>query len=70
MKSAYLAAFLSCWLCVFELPETRERLIHLGNFEMSSLMSSGYNFSLAIPMLASIYHGLNWITNAVEPSYS
>ena len=36
--STYLTVFKSCWLCVFKLHETRERLINLWNFEMACLM--------------------------------
>lgn len=69
-ESTYLAAYLSCWLCVFALPETGEKIIRPGTFEAASLMASGTTFSLAIPVLASIYHGLNGLTMAAKPSHS
>ena len=71
-ESTYLAAYLSCWLCVFALPETKDWLIHPETFETASLMASGCKFSLAlaVPVLASLYHGLNGIAYAVKPSYS
>ena len=69
-ESTYLVAFLSCWLHVFALLETGERFIHPGTFETAHLMASGSTFSLAIPVLGSIYCGLNEITNALKPSCS
>jgi len=69
-ESTYLAAFLSCWLCVFVLPEIGEKFIRPSTFEVASMMVSGTTFSMAVPMLASIYHGLNGITKAVKPSHS
>jgi len=69
-QSTYLAAFLLCWLCVFALAEIGEKFIRLGTFEVASLTTSGTTFGLAIPMLASIYHGLNRITKAGKPSLS
>jgi len=67
-ESTYLAAYLSCWLCVFALPETKDWLIHPETFETASLMASGCKFSLAlaVPVLASLYHGLNGIAYAVK----
>ena len=52
------------------LPETGEKLIRPCTFEVASLIVSGTIFSLAVPMLASIYHGLNAITMAAKPSHS
>ena len=65
-----LAIFLSCCLCAFALPETGKRFIHPVAFETASLMASGSTFSMAIPVLPSIYRGLNGITNVMKPSYS
>ncbi|KAH0647980.1 hypothetical protein KY285_033228 [Solanum tuberosum] len=58
----YLAALLSCWLCVFVLPNKKGEFIRLGTFKMASFMVSGRKISLAIPILASIYNGLNKIS--------
>jgi len=69
-ESTYLAAYLSCWLCVFALPKTGEKFIHLDTFEADSLMASSTIFSLVVPVLASIYHGLNGITTVVMPYHS
>ncbi|KAL2902555.1 Protein MAIN-LIKE 2 [Bienertia sinuspersici] len=69
-ETTYVAAFLSCWLCVFVLPENEDRLIRLGTFEVAVLMARGETFSLAIPVLASIYRGLNVISRSPNPSYS
>ena len=69
-ESTYLAAFLSCWLCAFVLPETGEKFIHPRTCEVTSLMASGTTFSLAIHVLANIYRGLNGITKTAKPSHS
>ena len=41
-----------------------------GDFETTSLMALGCAFSLAAPVLASLYRGLNGIAHAAKPSYS
>lgn len=69
-ESSYLAAFLSCWVYVFVLPKTREKLIHRVSFEVTNMMASCTTFSLVIPVLASIYNCLNGITKAMKPSHS
>ena len=68
--NTYLAAFLSCWLYVLALSETEDRLIRPNTFETTSLMASSCSFSLAVPILTSIYYGLNGITKVAKPSYS
>ena len=68
-ENTYIPTFLSCWLCAFVLPKTEEKFIRPGTFEVASLMTSGITFSLAIPMLASIYCGLNGITKVAKPSH-
>jgi len=69
-EGTYLAVFLSCWFCVFALPETEEKFICSRTFETTSLMTFGATFSLAIFVLASIYCGLTEITKVAKPSYS
>lgn len=69
-ETTYIAAFLSCWICVFVLPENEDRLIRPGTFEIAVLMARGETFSLALPVLASIYRGLNTISDSSNPSYS
>ena len=54
-KRTYLAAYLSCLLGVCALLETEDWLIHLETFETASLMASGCTFSLAVPLLMSLY---------------
>uniref|UniRef100_A0A803MYT3 Aminotransferase-like plant mobile domain-containing protein n=1 Tax=Chenopodium quinoa TaxID=63459 RepID=A0A803MYT3_CHEQI len=54
---AYTDAFLSCWLCAFVLPQCDSRSIRLATFEIATLMACGKPFSLAVPVLGSIYHG-------------
>jgi len=69
-ESAYLAAYLSCWLCVFPLPEIGNWLICPETFETASLMASGCTYSLAVPIFTSLYYGLHRIAHAPKPSYS
>ncbi|KAL2905019.1 Zona pellucida sperm-binding protein 3 receptor [Bienertia sinuspersici] len=69
-ETTYVAAFLSCWLCVFVLLQNEERLIRPGTFEITLLMARGETFSLPIPVLARIYRGLNVISRSPNPSYS
>uniref|UniRef100_M1BUG3 Aminotransferase-like plant mobile domain-containing protein n=1 Tax=Solanum tuberosum TaxID=4113 RepID=M1BUG3_SOLTU len=59
----YLGAFLSCWLCAFVLPNKEGEFIRPGTFKMASLMESGKKISLAVPVLAIIYNGLNKISS-------
>ncbi|KMS95416.1 hypothetical protein BVRB_008470 [Beta vulgaris subsp. vulgaris] len=66
----YVAAFISCCLCTFVLPDSGERLIGPGTFEMDVLMACGHTFSLEVPVLSSIYCGLNAIASAPKPAYS
>ncbi|KAG5541092.1 hypothetical protein RHGRI_021092 [Rhododendron griersonianum] len=63
-----LAALLSCWLCVFMLPNKQVDQIRPGVFKVASMMAQGKRFSLAVPVLASIYHGLREITSSPNPS--
>uniref|UniRef100_M1D9Y3 Aminotransferase-like plant mobile domain-containing protein n=1 Tax=Solanum tuberosum TaxID=4113 RepID=M1D9Y3_SOLTU len=58
----YLAAFLSCWLCAFLLPNKDGEFVHPGTFKMASLMERGRKISLAILVLANIYNRLNKIS--------
>ncbi|KAH0717403.1 hypothetical protein KY285_013434 [Solanum tuberosum] len=51
----YLAAFLACWLCKFVLPNKKADCIRASVFKVASLMAHGKIFSLAVPVLASIY---------------
>ncbi|KAL2923566.1 Pectate lyase 1 [Bienertia sinuspersici] len=69
-ETNYFSAILSCRLCVFVLPENEDRLIRPGTFKVAVLMASGETFSLAIPILASIYQWLNVISRSLNPSYS
>nr|GMD87015.1 ABC transporter G family member 11 [Ipomoea batatas] len=66
-EETHLAAYLCCWLCVFVLPIKGTRLIRYTTFKMASLMATGQRLNLAIPVLASIYDGLNTISNSANP---
>ncbi|KAI3469665.1 hypothetical protein Pfo_026328 [Paulownia fortunei] len=64
----YLVAYLACWLCAFVLPNDDINSICPNTFKMASIMASGQRVSLAIPVLASIYKGLNKVVNSPRPS--
>nr|GMD17732.1 uncharacterized protein LOC105964676 [Ipomoea batatas] len=66
-EETHLAAYLSYWLCVFVLPIKATRLIRYTTFKMASLMARGQTLNLAILVLASIYNGLNAISNSTKP---
>ncbi|KAI5328303.1 hypothetical protein L3X38_027700 [Prunus dulcis] len=67
MDKSYLAAFLACWLCKFVFPKDDVTLIRPGVFKVTSRMAHGVSFSLAVPILASIYKGLNDISSTDDP---
>ncbi|CAL2256851.1 unnamed protein product [Prunus armeniaca] len=67
MERSYLAAFLACWLCKFVFPKDDVTLIRPGVFKVASRMAHGVSFGLAVPVLASIYKGLNDISSADDP---
>jgi len=66
--NTYLAAFLLCWLCTFAFPEDEKGFIRPGTFEVASNVAAGCTFSLAVPVLVSIYRGLSGIFSAIKPS--
>nr|GLL31223.1 uncharacterized protein LOC105973838 [Ipomoea trifida] len=68
-EKIYLAAFLACWLCVFVLPSTPSNAIRPETFRMACIMAQGRRVCLAVPVLASIYHGLNLISRAISPCF-
>ena len=59
----YLAAFLFFWLFLFIFPQ-KGSFLRPGVFRAASLMAAGTIYSLAVPVLANIYHGLGLITKA------
>ncbi|KAK6146337.1 hypothetical protein DH2020_020206 [Rehmannia glutinosa] len=67
-EETYLAAFLACWLCVFVLPNDDINMIRPSTFKMAGIMASGRTVGLAVPVLASIYKGLNKIVGSSRPS--
>ncbi|KAF7151700.1 hypothetical protein RHSIM_Rhsim02G0146600 [Rhododendron simsii] len=67
-EEVYLAAFLSCWLSVFVLPNGKVNQIRPTVFKVASIMARGSTFSLAVPVLASVYHGLRQISSSPTPS--
>ncbi|TYK03767.1 hypothetical protein E5676_scaffold863G001500 [Cucumis melo var. makuwa] len=60
----YLAAFLSCWLCLFVFSQ-KGSFFRPGVFRAASLMAAGTIYSLAVPVLANIYHGLGGMPPAM-----
>jgi len=66
----YLTTYLSCWLCTFVLTEDEKRFMRPRTFEVASNVVVGCTFSLIVPVLASIYRGLNSISSASKPSNS
>ncbi|KAL3524968.1 hypothetical protein ACH5RR_013340 [Cinchona calisaya] len=60
----YVGAFLACWICKFLLPSKEMDHIRPSVFKVASLMATGVKFSLAIPVLASIYDGLRKVVEA------
>ncbi|KAL0349733.1 UNVERIFIED_CONTAM: hypothetical protein Sradi_4122500 [Sesamum radiatum] len=67
-EEVYLAAYLACWLCVFVLPGKDVNSIRPSTFKMASLMANGRRVNLAIPVLASIYEGLNTVATSPKPA--
>ncbi|XP_075076357.1 uncharacterized protein LOC142163009 [Nicotiana tabacum] len=58
----YLAAFLSCWLCIFVLPSKDGAFIRPGTFKIACHLACKRRVILAVPVLARIYKGLNEIS--------
>ena len=60
IRSAYqnethLTALLACWLCVFVFPTSEVNIIRLGTFKVANFLAKGRTYSLAMPVLTSIY---------------
>lgn len=62
----YLDIFLSCWLCLFVFP-LKGSFLRLGLVKIASSLANGTIYSLVIPVLANIYHGLGLTTKASNP---
>lgn len=67
-EETYLSALLSYWLCIFIFAIKDLNIIHLGTFKIANSMANVCSFDLAIPVLASIYRGLNTISSYPTPS--
>jgi len=63
----FLAAFLSCWLCLFILPVRDAGCIRPGTFLVPSSMERGQAYCLSSAILASIYRGLGEIYHSAHP---
>lgn len=68
MQETFLAAFLACCLCTLVLPNKEVGIIRPNTFMVASLMTSGKEINLLIPILESIYKGSNHISNSNNPS--
>ncbi|KAL0328115.1 UNVERIFIED_CONTAM: hypothetical protein Scaly_2244100 [Sesamum calycinum] len=66
-EEVYLAAYLACWFCMFVLPGTDINSIPPSTFKMAFLKGNGRRVNLAIPVLASIYEGLNTVATSPKP---
>nr|GME05771.1 ABC transporter G family member 11 [Ipomoea batatas] len=66
-QEVYLAAFIACWLCTFVLPGDPTATIRPETFNMACRMARGIKVCLAPPVLASIYYGLNSISESFSP---
>ena len=65
MMAVYLAAFLSCWLCIFIFLSGDPEFIRPKTFKIASIMAVRRKVvNLDVPVLARIYHGLNKITTS------
>jgi hypothetical protein len=67
-EETWLAALLSCWLGEFVFPGKEANLIRPGIFKVASSMARGKKYCLAVPVLATIYKGLNDIASSSVPS--
>ncbi|XP_059630746.1 uncharacterized protein LOC132273714 [Cornus florida] len=65
--TTYLVVFLACWLCKFAFPAHPGNMIRPGTFKVASMLADGCNICLSIPVLASIYRGLNEIISSPVP---
>uniref|UniRef100_A0A2N9GIT9 Aminotransferase-like plant mobile domain-containing protein n=1 Tax=Fagus sylvatica TaxID=28930 RepID=A0A2N9GIT9_FAGSY len=66
-EETWLAALLSCWLGEFVFPGKEANLIRPGTFKVASSMARGKKYCLAVPVLATIYKGLNDIRVFLSP---
>ncbi|KAL0307751.1 UNVERIFIED_CONTAM: hypothetical protein Sangu_3013400 [Sesamum angustifolium] len=66
-EEVYFAAYLACWLCVFVLLGNDVNSIRPSTFKMASLMANGGRVNLAIPVLVSVYEGLNTVATSPKP---
>jgi hypothetical protein len=66
-EETWLAALLSCWLGEFVFPSKEANLLRPGIFKVTSSMARGKKYYLAIPVLATIYKGLNDIVSPSVP---
>lgn len=67
-KETYLAAYLACWLCSFVLPDGEVNSIRPETFKMASMMAAQRRVILNVPVLVSIYKGLNAISRSPDLS--
>ena len=67
----YLAAFLSCWLCVFVFSSGDPEFLCLETFKIASKMTVRHKVvNLVVLVLARIYHRLNKIVTSTHAGSS
>ncbi|PIN18598.1 hypothetical protein CDL12_08733 [Handroanthus impetiginosus] len=64
----YLVAYLACWLCTFVLTNDDVGSICPIAFKIANMMVIGRKVILGIHVLASIYKGLNKVSNSPRPT--
>uniref|UniRef100_A0A2N9FUH2 Aminotransferase-like plant mobile domain-containing protein n=1 Tax=Fagus sylvatica TaxID=28930 RepID=A0A2N9FUH2_FAGSY len=67
-EETLLAALMSCWLGEFVFPSKEANLIRPSIFKVASSMARGKKYCLVVPVLATIYKGLNDIASSSVPS--
>ena len=63
----FLAAFLSCWLCLFILLVRDDGRIRPRTFSVALSMEGGHAYCLSVAILVSIYRGLGEIYRFAHP---
>ncbi|KAL0329262.1 UNVERIFIED_CONTAM: hypothetical protein Sradi_4912900 [Sesamum radiatum] len=69
-EEAYIATYLAYWLCAFIFPSKDVNSIRPSTSKMASMMPSGRQVNLVIPILASIYEDLITIKTSPRLAYS
>ncbi|KAL0368432.1 UNVERIFIED_CONTAM: hypothetical protein Scaly_1062100 [Sesamum calycinum] len=68
-EQMFLAAYFACWFCVFTLPIDVVSSIRPNTFRGGEYHGSLTKVGLVVPVLASIYKGLNKVSNSSRPTH-